>query len=363
MLYDEEFINGLPNPEAGWKSPLVAYVAKEASEQHKRLKEYFESWYEELPPDKKASYFSRLRSLSDKEFLAQIFEFFVADFCKVLGNVEFNPTLEDGKTPELLWEIQGQSCLLDVVTSFDPKDKGETNRGINDLLNYLGSIEHYYNIGVEYKNIDIKNLKMRRIKKELIKYLDSLDYNGISPEDKLIIDDFGFCGTFIPALRVRKEKKPILFALMVSPKDVEPTKAIEKRIKSKLTKYKWNGPVFVAICKGADFGVDLDNVAEILYGQSVLIYNNVTKDYFETIDKGGFVMPRGSNPPNNTSLTGILYCEMKWGKGLPTLQVKYLMNPFAKYPIQLSIPSYPRVYAGRIIFEWINNDDQGISHH
>ena len=144
--------------------------------------------------------------------------------------------------------------------------------------------------------------------------------------------------------------------------DIEPVNAIEKRIKSKLAKYKWNGPVFVAVCKSADFGVDWYDVAEVLYGPIVISYNPSTKECLEIINTGGFVMPKGNNQPNNTSLTGILHCELEWGEVLPTLKVKYLMNPFAKYPIRLPILSYPNV-DDKITFEWGNEENEEIGHH
>ena len=100
MLYDEEYINRLPEPRERWKSPLVVYVAKEVSEQHKQLKLFIENWYESIPEEKRAIYYSRLRSLVDKEFIAQLNEFFVADFCKSLGNIDFDPELENGLTPQ-----------------------------------------------------------------------------------------------------------------------------------------------------------------------------------------------------------------------------------------------------------------------
>lgn len=187
MLYDEDFINGLPNPEEAWKSPLVVYVVKEVSEQHKQLKRYIEKWYEVIEEVKKSSYYSRLRSLDDKIFIAQIFEFFVADFCKSFGEVEFDPTLENGKTPELLWKYQDKECLLDVVTLFDKKDKYDSNRAINDLLNHLGDINHFYNIGVKYDNINIRELKKSKIKRKLIEYLDNLEYENIEPDEELTI--------------------------------------------------------------------------------------------------------------------------------------------------------------------------------
>lgn len=362
-LYDKKFIEGLPNPENGWKSSLVVYVAKESTESHRQLKQYLERWYRVLPKDKKASYYSRLRSLQDKEFIAQIFEFFVADFCRSHGSVNFDPTLPDGKTPELLWCLNEQECLLDVVTLFDAKDKAEIQKGIDDLLNYLSSIEHFYDICVRYESIDLKKLKMSSIKKKLIEYLDSLDYESISPEEELIIDEFGVFITFMPVPKQEREKASISFAILGPPKEIEPVSAIEKRIKSKLAKYKWNGPIFVAVCKSADFGVDWDDLASVLYGEMGAFYTPAILEAYQAVKEGGLIMPRRNGIPQNTSLTGVLYCELKWGSGLPYLRVKYLKNPFAKHPVELPIPSYPTYDCRTVRFEWVNNVSEDLGSH
>ncbi|PFN04197.1 hypothetical protein [Bacillus cereus] len=364
MLYDEEFIHGLPEPEISWKSPLVVYVAKEVNEQYKKFKIYLEEWFEKIDEEKKASYYSRLRSLDNKEFLAQIHEFFVYDFCEGLGKVDRDPELEGGKTPELLWDIHGQKALLDVVTLFDREDRGNSKAAIDDLLNYLRQIEHYFDVCVSYENIDIHTLKRKKIKKELIDYLDSLDYENINPEEELVIDDHGFVGAFVPVPRRKYQKKNPSFAISGPAEWIEPNKSIEKRIKSKLSKYKWPGPLFVAICKSADFGVDWDEVAEILYGPPIIKFNPITKEHSEVIGEGGLVMPRGEGMPLNTSLTGVLYCELKWGSGdLPELKVRYLINPYAKYPISLPIPSYPVIDEKVIRFEWSNTSNEDLGRH
>ncbi|OAH53857.1 hypothetical protein AWH48_11335 [Domibacillus aminovorans] len=364
MLYDDEFISKLPEPDKSWKSPLVVYVAKEVNEQYKKFKLYIEEWFQRIDEEKKASYYSRLRSLDDKEFLAQIHEFFVYDFCEGLGLVDLDPELEDGKTPELLWDIQGQKALLDVVTLFDPEERGKSKAAIDELLNYLSEIEHYYNICVWYENIDLHNLKRKNIKRALSDYLDGLDFENMKPEEELIMDDNGLVGTFIPVPRQDQQKKNISFAILGPAEGNEPNKSIEKRIKSKLSKYKWSGPMFVAICKSADFGVDWDDVAEVLYGPPIIKYNPVTREHVEVIGQGGLVMPRGGNAPKNTSLSGVLYCELKWVSGsLPELNVRYLINPYAKYPISLPIPSYPVIDEKVIRFEWSNTSNEDLEKH
>lgn len=171
--------------------------------------------------------------------------------------------------------------------------------------------------------IDLHNLKRKKIKKALIDYLDSLDFENIGPEEELVMDDFGYVGVFVPMPRNNRQKKNLSFAILGPAEGIEPNKSIEKRIKSKLTKYKWAGPMFVAICKSGDFGVDWDDVAEVLYGPPIKKYNPTTKEHFEVLGHGGLLMPRGESAPKNTSLTGVLYCEFKWPDGgLPKLQVR-----------------------------------------
>ena len=209
MLYDEGFINSLPYPEMGWKSPIVVYIAKEVSTPHAELKKYIESWYQKIPEIKKPSYYSRLRSSDDKEFCAQIFEFLVSDFCATYGEVNLDPILADGKTPELLWEIEGEKGLLDVVTLFEDKEKEDQQKGIDSLLNYLSSIEHYYTISISYEYVNLRELKYKAIKNQLLAYLDALDYENISIEEQLVIDDYGICANFTPFARKIKEKKGV----------------------------------------------------------------------------------------------------------------------------------------------------------
>ncbi|MFC0525908.1 hypothetical protein ACFFGV_20230 [Pontibacillus salicampi] len=363
-LYDKEFIESLPNLDGNWKAPYVVYVANGVTEKHKSMKAFIEDFYDSIPEDRKLDYYRRLRSQNDKEFLAQINEFLVAKFCSENGEIEFNPKLENGLTPELLWEINGQKVLLDVVTLFESEDIGKEQETIDHLLNYLSDVEHFFDVGIWYEIVDQKNYKPSGIKRKLIKYLDALDPTDVDPEEELVINSDGISGGFFISPKGNIEtKSKIDFALLGPPRKIEPLKAIERRINSKLKKYKWEGPIIVAICKAADNGADWEEVAEVLYGPTIVRYDKKEGEYSECLGSGGILMPRGDSPPLNTSLTGILYCEQNWNEELPTLKIKYLINPFAKHQINLKIPSYPTVENERIKFDWINTQGEKLEHH
>ncbi|WP_215112416.1 MULTISPECIES: hypothetical protein [unclassified Exiguobacterium] len=358
MLYDDKFISSLPEAEEAWKSPIVVYVAKEKNEHCKQLKVFIERWFEKIEEEKKNSYSSRLKSLDDKVFLAQVSEFFVYDFCDELGKIHRDPKLENGKTPELLWDIKNQEGLLDVVTLFDNREREKSNNAIDHLLNYLGELEHYYNFSVWYEDIDWKTLQPKKIKKRLIRHLDCLDFHNIEDDEELMINDFGFVGSFTPIRKANYQKEKVRFFSLLGPgEEIKPNTSIESRIKSKLKKYKWDGPLFVAICKSASFGVDWEDVAEVLYGPSLIRYNSKTENYETVLGEGGILMPKERSEPKNTSLTGVLFCELEWrGGGIPVFKVGYFINPFAKYPITLPVCTYPTIEKDKVVFDWKQNE-------
>ncbi|MDP5276163.1 hypothetical protein [Chengkuizengella axinellae] len=363
-IYDKKFIESLPDHTEKWKAPYVVYISKGLTEKHKSMKLFIEDFYNDISEDKKYDYYKRLRNINDKIFLAQLNEFLVAQFCTNYGQITFNPTLENGLTPELIWKKDDQKGLLDVVTIFESKDISEEEELIDKLINYLSNIEHFFDIGVWYESVDKDNYKPSRIRNKLINYLDNLDPTDIDPEEELLIDSDGISGGFFISSKTDiSAKSRVNFVLLSPPKKVEPIKAIESRIKSKLKKYKWEGPIFVAVCKAADTGADWEEVAEILYGPSIVQYNQVKGEYSEVLGTGGILMPKGDTPPRNTSLTGILFCEQNWNEELPTLKVKYLINPFAKHKVSLDIPSYPTIENRNIKFQWINTFGEELNHH
>ena len=115
MLWDEEFIQKLPNIDRKWEAPFIAHVVTESTVKHKNVKKFILKWYNKISDKKKAKYASRLRSIDNKEFISQIMEFYVAELCEQYGHVEFDPVLENGQTPDLLLTINGTQALIDVV--------------------------------------------------------------------------------------------------------------------------------------------------------------------------------------------------------------------------------------------------------
>lgn len=358
MLYDDKFISSLPETEEAWKSPIVVHIAKEKNEQCKQLKIFIEQWFERIEGEQKKSYSTRLKSLDDEVFLAQLSELFVYDFCDKLGEINRDPELDNGKTPELIWNIQDNRALLDVVTLFDNDERGKSNDAIDYLLNYLGKLEHYYNLSIEYENIDRPTLEPKKIKRKLIKYLDCLDFQNIKDGEELKIDEFGFAGVFFPVCKPSYQKEKVRFLSLMGPsQEIQPNASISNRIRSKLKKYKWDGPLFVAICKSASFGVDWEDVAEVLYGPSLIRYNPKMEKHKTVLGEGGILMPKEKSAPKNTSLTGVLFCELAWRGGeMPEFKVGYFINPFAKYPITLPVCTYPTIEKDKVVFDWKHNE-------
>lgn len=356
-LYDQEFVDTLP-PLKPWNTPAVVYVAREATPGHSNMKQFLETAFARVPDRKKAEVYARLRSLDDKTFIAQVFELYVADFCGRYGEVDFDPVLADDKTPDVLWSINGHNLILDVATVFDEEAAAEEIQAVNQLLGYLHQVEHYFHVLLDYDHIDLHNLRPSAIRDRLIQFLDSQDPN--KPDElELYYDGDGLTGRFsIVPRRDPTTRKPIAFAVMEPGRDIIPVPAIAKRIKSKVKKYKGHGPVVVALCKGGKHGLDWDDIATTLYGQTNISYDLRTKEPRIYIGPGGLVMPRGNLPPNNRSLVGVLYCNLMWDTDEPNLQVYFLVNPFSETQISLPIPTYPVVEEGQIKFRWSDDHHQ-----
>lgn len=352
-LYDDEFIKSLPTVDGKWKAPLISYIVSGKSEYNNNLRKLILEWYEKIPDNKKLDSYRRLRSTDDTELRAKINEFLVAEFCSNLGEIEFDPTIEEDKTPDILWRINKNLALIDVVTLSDEKNTKEEQHDIDNLLNYLKSVQNdKYDVIVEYENIN-RNLKKKEIKNIIERYLEQICKEEIKiytlPINR---DDFNGIITFIP--RKSTDTRNLEFGVSSPARCIVPLNSIRKRIKQKLSKYKWNGPVFVAICSNSSFGCDCYDVAEVLYGKETVSYNFETGETFLTIDGSGILMPDSKGKILNTSLTGVLHCEYVSVDNTPKLKVKYLMNPFAKFKVDINIPTYPVLEGNKISFVWSN---------
>lgn len=356
MLWDENFIQELPDIEGKWKAPFIAYVVKEATVKHKNVKNLILKWYNKIPDEKKPKYAPRLRSKNNREFISQIMEFYVAEFLEQYGCVEFDPILETGQTPELLLTINGKQALVDVVTLFGPQE---------DIENLICNLEKFvsnFDYTLDYEFIDLGILRESCIRKELELYFSGLDPNNINEDECCLIEKEGFKGVFTPVWKgVSSEKTPTTCQALCGPAiKIEPLAAIWNRIKEKLSKYShsWDGPIMVAICKDATFGTDWDDVASVLYGEITTQYNPRSHEVMEKWCRNGLVRPN-----QNRSLSGVIHCSLDWSHDNPALNGLFLQNPYAKYPFSIELPTYPTISDGSFTFTWSKNNGKFLGHH
>lgn len=365
MLYDEDFIRNLPQANGRWKTPLVVHVASENKVQYSNIRTLILKWYDRVRDDRKADYASRLRSLNDKEFMSQMMEFCVAELCECFGEVEFDPVLDDGRTPDLLWKIGDTRVLIDVVTLFESREDGADQQALEELISYLEKTSHYFDFMLFYDFIDRKAMKPKTVKQELMRYFDSLDPCFVGVDECCYVETDGFAGTLFPRSKGVKSQVSRL-GLMGPAMTVEPLKAIRERIREKLKKYgNWEGPVVVAVCKGTDFGVDWDDVASVLYGAINVQMNRSSGECQEFLGEGGLVMPYKGHAPNNRTLSGVLHCALGWSSDHLQINGLFLENPHAKHPLDIGLPTYhPVIIRDRFVrFQWINNKGVELGHH
>lgn len=327
MLYDDDFCAELKSIKSSWKKPLVSYIASEETEEYKNLKILIEKWFSKICEDKKAEYSSRLKSLNDEIFIAQLFEFLVFEYCEAKYPLDIDPELDTGKTPEMIWHVHDDKVILDVVTLFDNKNDSQKVKLLDELINYLFEDVSNYSFGISFEDIDPSKLKKKKIKKELLHRAEL----GESLS-KFEIEEYGFKGE-VEIIPKNKPGKTNFFVQSMA-KEIEPLKSIEKRIKSKVNKYKWDGALVVSICKNADFGADIDDIMEVLYGTTSYFYDPKSKKTNERINQDGLFTKQIDGKFQFTSLSGVLYCELVWNEQ-PQIKVTYLENPNTKYKLNL----------------------------
>lgn len=328
MLYDEDFCNEVKKINLAWKKPLVSFVTNGETEQHRNLKILIEKWFSRISEDKKAEYSSRLKSLDDEVFIAQLSEFLVFEYCEQKYPLEIDPKLDSGKTPEMIWNVDDERVILDVVTIFDNKISSQKEKRLEELINYLSDDFSNYSFGIYFEDIDASKLKKKKIKTEL-KHCVQLEESFVNFD----IEEFGFKGRI--EIITKEVPGKVNFFVEKTAKEISPLASIEKRIKSKVSKYKWDGALMVAIFKDASFGADVDDVEEVLYGTKSCFYNPEKKAVTEKTNLDGFYTKLVNGKFQNTSLTGVLYCQLVWDEQ-PRIKVTYFMNPNAKYKLNLS---------------------------
>lgn len=365
-IYDEHFVQCLPSVKA-WGSPLVASIARGETAPYQKTKALIAEYYCSLPEScSKMDVYQRLRSCNDRVLIPQLYEVLVWDFCRKFGKVNLHPILPDGGTPDMIWIIDGNEVLLDVVTVFGDKGDQRETDAVNKLLRYLGEqVEHHFNVFLEYEEIDESALKPSVLREKLVEFLDTLDPDMTS-EAEVEVSLPGFKGRYIAGPRKDPyERRPLAFGVMERVRWVEPARSVRGRIREKIRKYGDAGrALLVAVCpKPGSYGTDWDDVASVLYGPIQYVIDTSTHTCLPTLESGGLVIPHGRAKPQNTSLTGVLHCKLSRDEEKFGLNAVYLVNPFAFHQLDLPLPTYPVLEEGKAHFRWSSAPEVDLGLH
>ena len=176
-----------------------------------------------------------------------------------------------------------------------------------ELIHYLFDDVSNYSFGITIEDINRSKLKRKLIKQELDKQAKSgVKYVHF---DK---DNYGFEGSI--EVVGKSEQGKMHFFVQSGIQNIKPLNSIERRIKSKVNKYKWGGTLIVAICRYADFGADIDDIKEVLYGTTSYFVDPISKCTIEKTNQDGLFTKKVAGNFQFTPLSGILYYELKWSK-------------------------------------------------
>ena len=356
MLYDQEFIESIPQPENHEGRSLVNIKAN-----HPWLLRRLNDWYSELLPDGNPNLERRLRSFNSKDFTSAFWELVIFRFLRGKGHDVLYEGEVEGKTPDFYWPKQG--LIGDVVSVSDPHYGKREEIFIHELTRHLNGLSLPFSVfitsfrfeGTSYRRLDILDFFHSFAQKPLSDLIDQThEYDdGESQIEFMVFPQSGG-----PAIR----------AIGMFKLDGEQLReVVKRRIREKVKKYQ--GSLIVFACSGLGFwNLSEETLNFALYGNLQFLFVKDMKakrvtGFKETRATNGVFNNRQENGrPANNRLLAVIYADRFVEEEKLLLRIKVFHNPFA-------IPSLPIEFFGEcaqfvshsitedeIMMKWINEE-------
>ena len=129
-----------------WRTPLFASLLLDNRKEMVKFKRQIEKWFENLENNERKDFLNRFRSKNDREHLSAFFElmwnqFFYEENWKVIRH-----PLISGSNNKIDFYVKNkkQNFYFEVVTVFQDSEREKKERLIDELLNKLNEIKHYF---------------------------------------------------------------------------------------------------------------------------------------------------------------------------------------------------------------------------
>lgn len=322
-LFSKEFIAQLPDMNR-FDNPMVVKLCKDTMASNVKLREAIEKWYRKLPQEAKAGMKARLQSLEDNEFNSAFFELALKEHFEEAGfDVEFEPTLDDGTTPDFRIAAKGSEAFVEVRTIMEAEEEQLNQKRKNQALAQIDKIATKYVLSVHFEEEPSTDIKPSALKKEIEQWLKETSIPEKGRDDK----EF-HSGGYVVHLTAYNEPEygEGSGRIMFNGGPVRILGAslglMYRGIKKKAAKYKdlqkAGKPYVVAICS-----TDMNFVLEDIW-MMLAAYGSLQG---EANDRGSFSVSGGK--PKNKGVSGVLHCKLLQDRENFGFEINFYDNPCA----------------------------------
>lgn len=338
MLYTPDFVASLPKP-LPFKNPWVVGLCN--FDNSVKTRELIEKWYDELPEDIKPRFTAKLLSTDDEIFIPAFHELAIYRYCTEEDwDVEYEPELENGLTPDLIVDTkQWGKIAIEVTTVFDADGIKLGERRRDSITQKVALIDTKKVLEITHHGYPESSYKPARAAAKVKSWLDSIDDEG---NHKKTFDEYG-CRFTISVNKRVQTFKPSVGCVFSESNDVsnvpDYTGRIKKKLNQKRMKYSSKNigmPLLIVLADGiGQVRVDEHAVDKALFGQFTFTwFTDSDKPGQFGRDRSGHFTP--SNDPKgdwfgkNTGISGVLFSSYK-GDG--NFQMQLFHNPVATIPV------------------------------
>lgn len=354
IIFTPERIEWAKKEIKSWSSPRFVFLAANTSSPMVGFHGQIEKWIQNIQePNERKDFISRFTSKDDKAHLSAFFELMWNQyFFEEHWNIERHPLLSNNKKPDFKVTSPNQEFYFEVVTAFPEKVESKNQQALDELLNVLNKVEHYFFVGVHLKSWLPDRYRSSKVRDFIVQELDKLNPETDCQEATKTIEykedgveiDFDIYGKKVIA------KHPIIGSVM-NPGFSGPVGSdqIKGRLVEKVKKYKdiknQQKPLVIAVCSDAS-SIHTDMLEYDLFGRPVLSFSvNGEGPSTWSRDKSGIFTPKKSDlsDPSNTRLSAVIHCRRKWVKtekfpdGSMGYEILIFHNPWATQPLKFDV--------------------------
>jgi hypothetical protein len=338
-----------------------------------RIRELLQSWFGRYPETEQEELAARFRSDFDSAF----FELFLHELLLRLGlEVVPHPSLDNqvATRPDFGFRGETSAAYLEARVARDEADEDRNKRKvlgtIYDQINGLPIPDYFLRI-VDLELISGNQPSVRRLGRELVTWLDTLDYGALLRRQPNLesLDELPTWTYADEAVRVEISASPVSESRRGAsdhrPIGIYPFESrwggseasLRRALERKGTKFgRLDSPFIIAVNSLSSWGFDRIDHMQALFGtEQILVERDAPEPQMVRAPNGFWYGPNGSQ---HTRVSGVLFCQVgPWNVHSANLRLYH--NPWAQYVYEGELTRLPQAIPREGQITWSDGIDLG----